>query len=461
VKKTLLGALICALGSGALATVHAATPQQQARILFFGVDGVDADGELPKDKVIFSWLSNSSYAASIGGRVVLLDTGVARLETTAGRTPFVLQDLVDLKPEAIFIGHGHSAQADNAAYLAAKTGATVYAAPETCASLQADFTRLKGNAALQADGAMHIEAASLNCVSVGDKGATVAGGMIRVNALEPLACINAVRHLHSTPVAADTDLSANSVPIEIDPRDAELFPTGTPLKPAAPGAQAGQFDITTGGDSRAGTDASLLFHFTLRSDTNFSFAWHDTTGPLKEGASPGKSGDREAGLRLQALLRQLPATDLHLGAVPSENIANNGMRDLVMYQQALQPLIFVPNHHTAGPGSPESSSVPLYASYLRQLQLMAIDRSEWADIRWTTDPTSYAKPIKFDIGEKAWARAGKTGPMASHCEPVPPTSSPEEPGGSSGGGGGSLGLAGALLLGLGSLAMLRRRKYHA
>ncbi|MBT2327065.1 hypothetical protein J7E62_32820 [Variovorax paradoxus] len=76
-----------------------------ARQKVFGVENVDAEtGKLPGDKVIFSWLSNSSFAASIQGRVVFLDTYVTRLEVQPGRTPFVIKDMVDLKPEAILLG---------------------------------------------------------------------------------------------------------------------------------------------------------------------------------------------------------------------------------------------------------------------------------------------------------------------------------------------------------------------
>ena len=44
----------------------------------------------------------------------------------------MIRDIVEMKPEAIFIGHGHSDHADNAAFIAAKTGATLYMTPEAC-----------------------------------------------------------------------------------------------------------------------------------------------------------------------------------------------------------------------------------------------------------------------------------------------------------------------------------------
>ena len=90
-----------------------------ARQKFFGVENVDErSGRVAGDKVLFSWLTNTTYAVSIRGRIVLLDSFATRLEVAPGRTNFVIKDVVDLKPEAIFIGHGHFDHADNAAYIA-------------------------------------------------------------------------------------------------------------------------------------------------------------------------------------------------------------------------------------------------------------------------------------------------------------------------------------------------------
>src|SRR6267143_3936155 len=105
----------------------------KARQLVFGVENVDArTGTVDRDKVIFSWLTNATLAASIKGHVVLLDTFVHRAEIVPGRTPFVVEDLVSLRPEAAFIGHGHGDHADNAAWLGAKLKMPVYASAESC-----------------------------------------------------------------------------------------------------------------------------------------------------------------------------------------------------------------------------------------------------------------------------------------------------------------------------------------
>ena len=102
-----------------------------ARQKIFGIENVDpVTGALPTGKVLFSWMSNSSFAAAIEGRMIYLDTYVTRLE-------------------AILLGHGHSDHADNAAYIAAKTGATVYATEETCGAMQQDFARMAADPYIQ------------------------------------------------------------------------------------------------------------------------------------------------------------------------------------------------------------------------------------------------------------------------------------------------------------------------
>jgi hypothetical protein len=56
-----------------------------ARRLIFGVENVDSrTGLLPRDRVVVSWITNSSFAVAVAGRVALLDTFITRLEVTPG-----------------------------------------------------------------------------------------------------------------------------------------------------------------------------------------------------------------------------------------------------------------------------------------------------------------------------------------------------------------------------------------
>ena len=133
-----------------------------ARSKFFGAENVDQrTAQVRRDRVLVSWLTNATLAASIKGRVVLLDTYLNRPEVAPPdgqpdlrRTPIDVQDMVNLRPEAIFLGHGHGDHADNAAYIAKNTGAPIYSSPETCDVMQQDVANhLRGRQCVSAIGA--------------------------------------------------------------------------------------------------------------------------------------------------------------------------------------------------------------------------------------------------------------------------------------------------------------------
>src|SRR5713101_2650422 len=79
-----------------------------ARQKFFGIENVDERGRVGKDKVIFSWATNTTYVVSVQGRVILLDSYINRPELPTApldsrRTPILPQDFVAARPEAIFV----------------------------------------------------------------------------------------------------------------------------------------------------------------------------------------------------------------------------------------------------------------------------------------------------------------------------------------------------------------------
>src|SRR5262245_37788664 len=107
-------AAACLVAFSAAAMPPAPPDIVRSRSLVFGAENVDQrTGEVDRGKVIFSWLTNATLAASVKGHVIMLDTYVHRAEAVPGRTPFVVEDLLNLNPEAAFIGHGHGDHADN------------------------------------------------------------------------------------------------------------------------------------------------------------------------------------------------------------------------------------------------------------------------------------------------------------------------------------------------------------
>ena len=386
-----------------------------ARQKFFGVENVDsATGAVARDRVLVSWLTNTTYAVALKGRVILLDTFATRLEVTPGRTSFVIRDLVDLKPEAIFLGHGHSDHADNAAYIAGKTGAEIFASEETCPVMHFDLMRMKADPLIQDDPGSRIDPnATIKCTGVTTAGSAPGTQVIQIPALEPDVCVVGFRHLHSVLVPRDSDFSVNPVQVTVDPRDATLFPAGVRLTPFNP-PQPGQMELRTGigFGTNPGGPVAIAFQFVMREAPHFTIMWTNSNGALKEGRGNGWNGTPEDGARLVALMRSLPQTDVFMGIVSTANYPNNALRDTVMYTWALKPRLFVPGHHTTGTVGAEGTSAALYVTLKKQFQIMeapvgqwpGFPRSEWPDLRWLTDPMDYGKPIVFEPKSKEWAR---------------------------------------------------------
>lgn len=375
-----------------------------ARTKIFGIENVDERGQLPKDKVVFSWLGHITGAVSFRGRVVMLDTFVRRLEVTPGRTPIVIKDLVDMKPEALFISHGHSDHADNAAFLAVKTGATLYTTPEACGTAQNALTRMKNDPFMNADPFFAIPpAATLKCVPITTAGSVPGTEVVRIRQLEPLVCINGFRVLHSQAVPVDPDWGPQIVVDTPDPREAELFPPGIPLTPTNP-RRPGQQDLRQG-PGPGGPD-QLDFQFVVRGGTNFSMHFNGSVGAMKEGiGSNWLNGTPADGERLLNLIRRLPPTDLAFSTLSSGNTDENGWRDSVYWAQALQPKIMTTGH------APVGAALQYYSGFLKQLELMeqprnawpGFPREKWPILRNHTDPTDILKPQVYEIDNPAWA----------------------------------------------------------
>src|SRR5260370_13841902 len=98
----------------------------KARQHFFGAENVDpVSAAVRKDRVIFSWFSNTSFAVAAGGRVFLLDSYIDQ----GGRLPTSVAEIIALKPEAVFIGHGHFDHLDFGGPGARPRGATNLGSP--------------------------------------------------------------------------------------------------------------------------------------------------------------------------------------------------------------------------------------------------------------------------------------------------------------------------------------------
>jgi hypothetical protein len=389
-RGTLAAALAGVLAAGWLPAVDAAKNPNApaslvtARQLFFGKENVDPDsGAVDNQKVIFSWLTNTTYAVSAKGRVFLLDSFVTRLEQSPGRTPFVLQDMVDLQPEAILLGHGHGDHADNAAYIAHQVGIPIYSSPETCDVMQLDAARIFG------------AGTTVDCRGIVSRGSRPGDEIVKLDFLEPVACITAFKHIHSGTAPRDSSFPLIPVSNIADSRDATMFPRGT-----APTLNT----TTTGFGSVPGNPAgaiSLYYQFVLRGGNRFTFAWHNTGGPLKEGigSDPGLPSP-VIGQHIIDILDSLPKTDVELGSIVTLGFNTNGLRDPLTYVQHVKPKVYIPGHMTAV--AVESSSLEWKVSFVKLMDTLGIPAAERPELHWLVDPNDYRRPIVFDPKDERW-----------------------------------------------------------
>ena len=398
-----------------------------ARQKIFGIENVNArNGKVRDDRVVFSWLTNATFAAAMKGHVVLLDSFVTRLEIIPGRTPIVIQDLLDLQPEAIFLGHGHFDHADNAAYIAQQTGAVIYATPETCDNMAIDATNNFKNG--------YSLVSTVACKTLTGRGSLPGAEIVAINDFEPDVRISVFKHLHSTntgvsdptavPIAATvagvcapTATKGNTFPCNLqDPRDPELFPAGTPLEPTV-------LNIATSRQGPGGPIA-LFYVFTVNNANKFKFVWHNSTGDIIDscalpnnvagtnppvpaeppqdvhGCFPGVTvKGQTVGANLAAIMESLAPVDLEIGSVVSLGYNQNGERDIVSYLQHVKPRYFIPNHLTAV--AAEGSSLEWKVGFYDALHAANVPETTWPTVRWLVDPNDYLRPLVFDPSDFA------------------------------------------------------------
>jgi len=415
VVQSMLAAGLLGTSFASLAAPDAALVK--ARIKFFGVENVDNQtGEVSKHKILYSWLSHNAAAVAMDGRVFMLESFIRRLEVVPGRTPFVIRDLVELRPEAIFIGHGHSDHADNAAFIAAKTGATLYMTPEACGTANTALTRMKNDLFMQADPFYAIPMnTTIKCEGITTAGSVPGTELVRVTQFEPHICINGFRALHSTAVPVDPDWGPVVVVDTPDPLDPIWFPVGVQLTPSMP-RQPGQQDLRQG-NGPGGAD-QIDFQFVLRRSHNFTLFYNNSVGAFKEGkGSNWPQGTPADGKRILDLQRALPHTDFNFSSISSGNTDENGWRDHVYHLEALRPKIMVTGH------VPTGAAMQYYSGFMNHLKLMenpknawpGFPRAAWPSVRNNTDPTDILKPIALDPDSEAWKNPDKKARVEQFC----------------------------------------------
>jgi hypothetical protein len=380
---------------------------------FFGAENVDPrTGEVRNDRVILSWATNASLAVSVEGRIILLDTYINRPELPPApgeadlrRSPLSPQDLVALQPEAIFLGHGHGDHADNAAFIAKELNIPIYSTPETCDVMQADVQRMFNDPNTVNGGAKIIPNGNpVTCIPVVTRASVPGAEIVHLKQLEPVACIVAFKHIHSGTVPTDPDFPFVAVNPDSDPRENSLYPRLTSLTPGATPVP-GQENLTTTGfgtiPGSPGGPISIFYQFVLRGGNHFTFVWHNTTGPLKEGAGSDPGLPSPAiGAHLFQIMDALPQTDVEMGSIVSLGVSTNGVRDPILYNQHLKPQVYIPIHETDA--TPISSSLRYKIAY--QKAVVAADVAVRPEARWLVDPDDFVRPIVYDPNDDRWSK---------------------------------------------------------
>ncbi len=429
----------------------------RARQRFFGIENVDEKGRVDRDKVIFSWATNTTYVVSAAGRVLLLDSYINRPELPTApldkrRTPILPQDFIDLRPEAIFLGHGHGDHADNAAYVAKWTGATIYASPETCDVMQQDVARMFNDSNLINGGAKIIPNGDpVNCIGAvprasppGEYTGTLSnptGGTTtirRITQFDSQICIVTFKHVHSGTAPVDTSFPHTTLSNLGDPRYSgavtsspnvttfpAMFPTGTPFTPPNNAALRvpGQINTTTTGFGGSAGIIEIFYHFVVRGEGhNFTFSFVNSAGPVKEGIGSGSPGlislaqfndpanngpaialAAEIGKGLFSIMDNLPHPDVLMGSIVSLGAANNQQRDIIQYIQHLKPKVYYPGHLTdvAQAGSALYHKI----SWRETAQNMGFPQSEWPEFRLQVDPNDFLVPQVFNTRDERWDKS--------------------------------------------------------
>jgi hypothetical protein len=315
-----------------------------ARQRFFGMDSVDAEsGAVRPDRVVVSWFGCASFAVALGGRVLLLDAWVPR-GLTSGYVPTTVAEVAALRPEAIFIGHGHFDHAADAEPIARASRAVVYGTAEHCAALGDGIRSVKLGSAQSDPGERYDHEHA------------------------PGVTVTAVRHLHSAPTPRDTGPDGSpALRTAPCPCDIRAFP---------PAAGDVAHLATHLPDREGGT---LLYQFR---SAGFTLTWHDSSGPLAERAP-----------HVLDVLRTLPASDLHIGAIQGFNQFRNGLRDPRRYIEALRPAVFAPAHHDNWLPVMTSRAESYRAALTAELARIPAERRP--ELRMLVDRADYLSPARL------------------------------------------------------------------
>jgi hypothetical protein len=123
---------------------------------------------------------------------------------------------------------------------------------------------------------------------------------------------------------------------------------------------------------------------------------------------------KEQAPQVLELLRNLPKTDIQLGAGVSIGEANNGVRDITMYIDALRPKVFYMTHT-------DNFNLGVSNYYVqaiqRQFDIFAMPVAQRPDIHGLHDPYDYLRPLLaiYDYKDPYWRDTKKANRHSIYC----------------------------------------------
>lgn len=348
------------------------TPEVQAardRLLGFGATD-------PAQVKVW-WYGVASFIASVGGHLFLFDAweivGLHQDYSPIGR-----DDLVALKPEVIFIGHGHFDHAGDLGYVAGRTGAVVVGGEATCATAREQAAR-DGNED------------AFDCLLLGNATTPTPGTLQQLRIWKDVAPVTVLRHTHSN--ADPMDLTAGGLPLVFVP-DLLTYFMNLNTDPQEIQWFFESLDDESGNAPEGGTWA---YHLRVG---DFTLLWHDSAGPIADGKAFASE--------IQCALDSFPScVDVQLGTIVGFGALSSGLRDVGLYVRHAHPKVQLPNHHDAwapvvGPGA---------ESYEAQWRAEIASMPNPPELDYLNDPEDYLRVRNWFVDDPRWKK-----PMAgSSC----------------------------------------------
>lgn len=335
----------------------------EARLRLLGPDSTNPN------QVKVWWYGVSSFIASVGGHLILLDAWEV-VGVHKNYVPITRDDLVALKPEAIFIGHGHFDHAADAGYVASRTGAVLVAGSSVC-----DTARRKTG--------QNAANTTFSCLRLGLAQDHPAGSIFPVKLFADLPPVNIIKHTHSaadpmdllmggTPLVYVPEVLPFLLNLNTDPQEILTFIQSLP-------------EDGIGGEPEGGTWA---YQFRVG---DFSLLWHDSTGEMREGDPESEA--------IQHALANLPGcVDVQIGAIVGFGMLTSAYRDALAYVRAAQPRLFIPNHHDAWLPVIGGGASSYEAQWTSALATLAVPPEQ----DYLRDPQDYMKVRSFNVADARW-----------------------------------------------------------